>query len=494
MNPLMPGNLTPDDPDDTDFHLLGIPSEDETHALRSRVPFELLATQFVAELRTGKGPSVDLYAKRYPPHAERIRDVFPVLAMLENARIDKEAQSIRRNMPDRFPFTRIGQCELLTELGRGGMGVVYQARDLQSGHVVGLELIDEQEMAADDDLPRLLSGRYRLEATIGHGGMGVVYQARDLQSGHVVAVKILPWRISIVPEWVQRFERESRTAGQLRHKNIVPVFRCGQENGYCYFVMQFVNGIGLDRVIARLQESHGVISVDEIQRDQTGRRPVTLTISDEDDGPQSTVAADTSRRKLTRTSWTNFAKVAIQATQALRAAHAAGILHNDIKPANLLLDAEGRVWVSDFGLSQPIAAAGVKATDRTVAGTLRYMAPERLMGQQSAACDIYSLGATLYELCLQRAAFDHPDREELIRMIMEDRPARPRDLYREIPRGLETIILNCLATHPTDRYASADALLTDLLKFSKGQSVSSTHRATFSAFFQAIRNTLHRKS
>ena len=444
MNPLMPGNLTPDDPDDTDFHLLGIPSEDETHALRSRVPFELLATQFVEELRTGKGPSVDLYAKRYPPHAERIRDVFPVLAMLENARIDKEAQSIRRNMPDRFPFTRIGQCELLTELGRGGMGVVYQAR--------------------------------------------------DLQSGHVVAVKILPWRISIVPEWVQRFERESRTAGQLRHKNIVPVFRCGQENGYCYFVMQFVNGIGLDRVIARLQESHGVISVDEIQRDQTGRRPVTLTISDEDDGPQSTVAADTSRRKLTRTSWTNFAKVAIQATQALRAAHAAGILHNDIKPANLLLDAEGRVWVSDFGLSQPIAAAGVKATDRTVAGTLRYMAPERLMGQQSAACDIYSLGATLYELCLQRAAFDHPDREELIRMIMEDRPARPRDLYREIPRGLETIILNCLATHPTDRYASADALLTDLLKFSKGQSVSSTHRATFSAFFQAIRNTLHRKS
>ena len=444
MNPLMPGNFTPDDPDDTDFHLLGIPSEDETHALRSRVPFELLATQFVEELRTGKGPSVDLYAKRYPPHAERIRDVFPVLAMLENARIDKEAQSIRRNMPDRFPFTRIGQCELLTELGRGGMGVVYQAR--------------------------------------------------DLQSGHVVAVKILPWRISIVPEWVQRFERESRTAGQLRHKNIVPVFRCGQENGYCYFVMQFVNGIGLDRVIARLQESHGVISVDEIQRDQTGRRPVTLTISDEDDGPQSTVAADTSRRKLTRTSWTNFAKVAIQATQALRAAHAAGILHNDIKPANLLLDAEGRVWVSDFGLSQPIAAAGVKATDRTVAGTLRYMAPERLMGQQSAACDIYSLGATLYELCLQRAAFDHPDREELIRMIMEDRPARPRDLYREIPRGLETIILNCLATHPTDRYASADALLTDLLKFSKGQSVSSTHRATFSAFFQAIRNTLHRKS
>ena len=443
MTPSNPENSAPDNPEDTDFHLLGLPSEDEGHALRSRVPFELLATQFVDELRAGKGPSVELYAKRYPPHAGRIREVFPVLAMLENARIDKEAQSIRRNMPDRFPFTRIGQCELLKELGRGGMGVVYQAR--------------------------------------------------DLQSGHIVAVKILPWRISIVPEWVQRFEREARTAGQLRHKNIVPVFRCGQENGYCYFVMQFVNGIGLDRVIARLQESEGVISVDEIQREQTVRRKTPLIISDEEDGPQTTVPADTSRRKLTRTSWTNFAKVAIQATQALRAAHAAGILHNDIKPANLLLDAEGRVWVSDFGLSQPVTAAGVKASDRSIAGTLKYMAPERLMGQQSAACDIYSLGATLYELCLQRATFDHPDRDQLIRMILEDRPARPRNVCREIPRGLETIILNCLATHPTDRYTTADALLADLLRFSKGQSVSSTHRATFSGFFRSIRNTLQRK-
>lgn len=447
MTQSIPENSSPDHPEDTDFHLLGLPSEDEGHALRSRVPFELLATQFVDELRAGKGPSVELYAKRYPPHSARIRELFPVLAMLENARIDKEAQSIRRNMPDRFPFTRIGQCELLTELGRGGMGVVYQAR--------------------------------------------------DLHSGHIVAVKILPWRISIVPEWVQRFEREARTAAQLRHKNIVPVFRCGQENGYCYFVMQFVNGIGLDRVIARLQESHGIISVDEIQRDQIGRRVVARAIPDDadndDDSIQTTVPSETSRRKLTRTSWTNFAKVAIQATQALRAAHAAGILHNDIKPANLLLDAEGRVWVSDFGLSQPIPAVGAKGTDRTIAGTLKYMAPERLMGKQSAACDIYSLGATIYELCLQRATFDHADREELIRMIMEDRPTRPRDLCREIPHGLETIILNCLAKHPTDRYASADALLADLLRFSKGLNVSSTYRASFSGFFRAIRNTMQRK-
>lgn len=440
----------PDAAEDTSFHLLGIPSGDESHELRSRVPFELLASQFVEELRSGKCPAVDLYARRFPPHADKIREVFPVLAMLENARIQKEGQSIRRNMPERFPFTRLGNCELLIEVGRGGMGVVYQGR--------------------------------------------------DLHSGHLVAIKILPWRVSVVPEWVKRFEREARIAAKLRHRNIVPVFRYGQENGYCYFVMQFVNGIGIDRIIARLRETDGIVPLSEIRRQQVHRLPrliVDAEVVPPADIPDSPSETD---RKLTRKSWASFVKVGIQATQALRAAHAAEILHNDIKPGNILLDAEGRVWVSDFGLSQPLEMAdpnrpvtkiaGTSARDRSVAGTLKYMAPERLMGQQTAACDIYSLGATLYELCLQRSVFDHPDREELTRQILEATPVRPRDVCREIPKGLETILLNCIARHPTDRYPSADALLADLLKHSKGQSIGSTSRSSFSGFFRTIRNTL----
>ena len=131
----------PTDDGDTEFQLLGLPTHDDSHALRSREPFELLVTQFVEELRTGKQPSVELYARRFPPHAARIREVFPVLAMLEHARIAKEGQSIRRNMPDRFPFTRIGNCDLISELGRGGMGVVFHARDLQSGHHVAVKIL-----------------------------------------------------------------------------------------------------------------------------------------------------------------------------------------------------------------------------------------------------------------------------------------------------------------------------------------------------------------
>ena len=147
--------------------------------------------------------------------------------MLEHTRIAKEAQSIRRNMPDRFPFTRIGNCELISELGRGGMGVVFQA---------------------------------------------AICNSLDL-----VAVKILPWRVSIVPEWVARFEHEARTtAAQLQHRNIVPVFRYGQENGYCFFVMQFVNGVGLDRVIDRLRETDGVVYSEEIQRLESQRLSGTV--------------------------------------------------------------------------------------------------------------------------------------------------------------------------------------------------------------------------
>ncbi len=435
---------SPAENEDTEFQLLGLPVNDESHSLRSREPFEVLVSQFVEELRHGKLPSVERYARRFPPHAARIREVFPVLAMLEHTRIAKEAQSIRRNMPERFPFTRIGNCELISELGRGGMGVVFQAR--------------------------------------------------DLQLGRLVAVKILPWRVSIVPEWVARFEHEARTAAQLQHRNIVPVFRCGQENGYCFFIMQFVNGVGLDRVIDRLRSTDGVVYSEEIRRLESLRSPGNVNAEFVSGVVPDPAAGGARRRKLTRMSWSNFTKIGIQATQALRAAHAAGILHNDIKPGNLLLDADGRVWVTDFGLSQPIEEHRSAAFDRVVAGTLRYIAPERLLGQQNASCDLYSMGATLYELCLQRPAFDHSDRDELMRSIQEFRPVRPRDIIHNFPRGLETIILNCLEKHPADRYPSADALLTDLLRHSRNQTVGSTSRRSFSGFIRAFRNRMSRSS
>ncbi|MCA9066654.1 MAG: serine/threonine protein kinase [Planctomycetaceae bacterium] len=429
--------------EETGFHLIGFPTVHDEEGLRARQPFEVLASQFVEELRLGQKPSVERYARRYPPHADRIRECFPVLAILEQARLARETETFRHNMPGKFPFTRLGRCELLCELGRGGMGVVFQAR--------------------------------------------------DSLSDHIVAIKVLPWRVSIVPTWQQRFETEARMAAQLRHPNIVPVFRFGQQHGYCYFVMQFVNGVGLDVIIDRLREANGILYADEIQRVEASR-PAAFVGSGaipalREDESLSAREKKEPRKLLRRDSWTSFTRLAIQTTQALRCAHAAGILHNDIKPGNLLIDSTGRVWVTDFGVAQPFESNA--AIPHHVAGTLRFMAPERVMGTpHDVRSDLYSLGATLYELCTLQPMLATSSRDQLIESVLEDEPIAPRTHVPSMPKDLETVILNCVQRHPDDRYTTADSLLADLLKFSRGQRVASTRRRSFSGFFRTIQQSV----
>lgn len=425
---------TPGDEPDTDFQLLGLPTVDENDAQRARIPFEVLASQFVDELRQGDRPTTERYARRFPLHATRIREVFPVLAMLEHARTERESRALRRNMPGAFPFSRLGHCELLQEIGRGGMGVVFRAR--------------------------------------------------DLESGHMVALKVLPWPVTLAAAWVSRFEQEANVARQLQHPHIIPVFRWGQDNGYCYFVMQLIRGAGLDRII-----------------DAIGKVPEGIAVDSLIQSIQNVPPTATPGCTLTSASFTEFARIGIQATQALRAAHAAGICHNDIKPANLLLDAAGHVWIGDFGLSQqlppetigtlPGTTSHTHRTKETGGGTLRYMAPERFRGISSAAADIYALGATLYELCLQCVPFSDDNPEALRKQILDQPPIRPRDLCREFPRGLENIILNCLQKDPRDRYSSAEALLQDLLRFTHGRRIRSTRRSRFAAILHAVASKFH---
>lgn len=422
--------------EDFDFQLQGFPVHSEDQELRARQPVEILASQFVEELRQGKAPSVEEYARRFPVHAETIRDSFPVLALLEQSRLETEATAFRQNMPDQFPFTRLGRCELLCELGRGGMGVVFQAR--------------------------------------------------ESDSGHIVAVKLLPWRVSIVPDWQKRFEEEARTTAKLRHRNIVPVFRFGQEHGYCYFVMQFVNGIGLDVIIQKLRDGQGVIYKDEIARQEAEKPQGFVTSEFAQITPEE--AANHKRGRLTQTSWKAFTQIAIQAAQALRYAHKQGILHNDIKPGNLLLDGEGRVWITDFGLSHPIEDPEGDAAQR-VMGTLRYMAPERLLGAFDARSDIYSLGMTMYELLTLRPAFEAANAEDMMSLILDTTPGSLRDRVKEIPRGLETIVLNCTAKNPEERYPDAGALLQDLLKFSNDKKVVSLRKRGFSALLSRLKGS-----
>ena len=424
--------------DETGFQLLGLPAADDQSAQRARAPFELLVSQFVEELRRGGKPSVELYARRFPPHAERIREVFPVLAMLETARLDRESRSIRRNMPGSFPFSRLGPFELLQEIGRGGMGVVFRAR--------------------------------------------------DQNSGHLVALKVLPWRASVVPEWVARFESEARTAGEIRHPGIVPVYKYGQEDGYSYIAMQLIPGIGLDRVI-QLLGAQGQVDLRQLAESAGVVTPESEAAGQTD---------DVTHNLLGSADWSAFVGIALQAAQALRTAHQAGVCHNDIKPANLLLGTGCRVWVTDFGLSRQLPEIAERAVNHTPGlfgnsqrppiltgavgdheggGTLKYMAPERFAGQNSAAADCYSLGATLYELSLQCSPFAHDDRQQLRQQILTQKPLSPRELCPEFPVGLETIILNCLQKDPADRYESTDALIADLLRWNRGLRIFRTQRS-----------------
>ncbi len=424
--------------EETDFVLQGFPQHSEDQDLRARQPVEILATQFVEELRSGKQPSVASYARRYPLHAVTIRESFPVLALLEQSRIHTEAAAFRTNMPEKFPFKKLGRCELLCEIGRGGMGVVFQAR--------------------------------------------------EVDSGHVVAVKLLPWRVSVVPEWQKRFEEEARTTAKLRHRNIVPVFRFGQEHGFCYFVMQFVNGIGLDVIIRRLREVDGVMYQDEIERMESAQ-PAGFVSSVAMSAIRPDVDLDRieepKRKKLSRTSWKSFTQIAIQTAQALRHAHKEGILHNDIKPGNVLLDGGGRVWITDFGLSQPMNSSG-NQTSRLM-GTLRYMAPERLLGSHDARSDIYSLGITLYELLTLQPAFAAGNEDDMMSQVLDQTPVPPRQIQKLIPNGLETIVMNCISANPMHRYPSGDALLGDLLKFSNDQKIVSLRPSKLSTFMSKMK-------
>jgi serine/threonine protein kinase len=412
--------------DDTGFHLQGSPQPGRDADLRARAPVELLASQFVTELRRGNRPSVETYAKRYPLHADAIRESFPVLAILEQARLQKEAQAIRRSMPQRFPFTRLGNCELLCELGRGGMGIVFQGR--------------------------------------------------DTSSRQIVAVKILPWRVSMVPDWQDRFREEARIAAELRHRHIVPVYDFGQEHGYCYYTMQFINGVSLDQIISRLCETDGIVYQDEIAREQQNRPGGFVTEDQLASVPPVETSGGSGRARLTRFSWKAFAQIAMQVCDALRYAHQQQLLHNDIKPGNILVDSRGQVWLTDFGLSGSVQSSESADEATHPHGTLRYMAPERFAGPHDVRSDIYSLGLTLYEMLTIQPAFDAESEAELIRKIQEDPPARPSKLQRQVPKDLESIVLNCIAKRPAERYQTVESLYSDLLLFGRGQSVRSTRR------------------
>ena len=337
-----------------------------------------------------------------------------------------------------------------------------------------LDAIDFMAGAAPRDLgaahfeaPREL-GEFRILRQLGRGGMGVVYEAEQASLQRRVALKVLPTVAALDDRALQRFQHESQAAASLQHPHIVPIYAVGQQQGLHYFAMQLIEGVSLASEIKALRASQGKF---QFGTGSTIKNAGTITRDDAQ--PHEDTPLNSVKQLLgglgefgTPAYFAKLAQIMRDVALALQHAHEVGVIHRDIKPANLLLDRRGKVWVTDFGLAKLPGSELTGTAD--VMGTLRYMAPEQASGKTvslDARSDVYSLGTTLYELVTLRRAFEAEFQEVLLRKVLTEEPAAPRKVENRVPRDLETIIVKAMTKEPAARYSSAKELAEDLERF-----------------------------
>ncbi len=446
-----------------------------------------LADEFAARYRDGERPSLQEYIDRHPELADDIREMFPAMVEME------QVEEVRQ------------------------------------------QATEQTVTPASPALQQL--GDFRIIREVGKGGMGIVYEAEQVSLGRHVALKVLPKTMLLDAKAKRRFEREAKSAAKLHHTNIVPVFGVGEQDDLPYYVMQFIQGLGLDEVLEELKKlqsanpNTGSFVGAELrvsrsagraagssteQRDEEGLSPAVhsaatmarslLTgefcgtpseavaggdqaVTEDENSAQRqrktlaqpassdsfTVSSssavlpgrgrDGSRSKNKKlTYWQSVASIGVQVAGALEYAHKQGIHHRDIKPSNLLLDTQGTAWVTDFGLAKADDQQNLTHTG-DVLGTLRYMPPEAFDGKSDAKSDVYSLGLTIYEMVAFRPAFDERERNRLIKQVTHEEPARLARLNPQVPRDLETIIHKAIDRDPRQRYESAAGFAEDLQRF-----------------------------
>ena len=418
--------------------------------------FNLLADEFAERHRRGERPPLSEYIEQYPELACQIRELFPALIAIEQFGLAAD-----------HPAEALG----LTSARSGPM-------------------------------PERL-GDYRILREIARGGMGIVYEAVQESLGRHVALKVLPPHRLSDPRQLERFQREARAAAMLHHTNIVPVFGVGEHNGVHHYAMQYIQGQSLDAVLREVKRMRGVepavpaassesrhglalatsVAIGLVSGRFAGQQgllteTVDLPASFSAPPPHgkdvvSEIAEPDSARPASASSilgqsgspyYRSVARIGVQAAEALAYAHHQKVLHRDIKPSNLLLDLEGTVWVTDFGLAK---AEGNEALTQTgdIVGTLRYMAPERFRGLGDARSDIYALGLTFYEMLTLEPAFAAEEKAGLIDKILHAKTPNPRQLDPRTPRDLETIALKAMAREPSERYRTATELAEDLRRY-----------------------------
>jgi serine/threonine protein kinase len=423
----------PDDNPTFEAGIYGLPYGRPGDPAGGREPLEVLATEFVEALREGRHPDVADYEQRHPELAAEIAQLFPLLAAMEAWKGYRERTALEHRALRTLSHERFGSFRIVREIGRGSMGIVFEAQEQFS--------------------PRR------------------------------VAIKVFPFLTS--SSLRAAFDREARTAARLRHPRIVPVYSVGEHEGMRYYVMRLIRGVSLDWLIRQLSGREGIVYPEEITAhfagtvrqkmpadDPAGPEPLDAAAARRGDRARSdAVPTQAFERGLSRNSWHEFARIVAQLADALEFAHRHGTLHRDIKPANLLLDAGGDAWITDFGLARDKEEL-LECDSPLPAGTLRYMAPEQFAGRVDVRSDVYSLGVSLYELLTRTPAFTGPDPRSLARSIVHSPLPKPTQVNPRIPRHLEAILLQATAKDPAQRYASAGELAADLLKFAKAHTGS----------------------
>jgi tetratricopeptide (TPR) repeat protein len=351
------------------------PSTDRTSRLQDDELEEVL-DRYMDEVADGKKPDQEEYLHAYPRLAEALRGVFKTLDFVEAA------------------------------------GKSLNASKLEAGQRLG---------------------EFRIVREIGRGGMGVVYEAVQTSLGRRVALKVLPANVTLSENALERFHREAHTGGRLHHTNIVPVYAVGEESGINYYAMQLIEGRSLAHYLKTAKEEH----------------------------------QEADREHFRRVAWWGQ-----QAAEALAYAHDQGIIHRDIKPANLLFDKKENVWIFDFGLARATDDPTITASGDLL-GTVRYMSPEQAGGGKDldGRTDIYSLGATLYELASLAPVFEGESREQLLQQVSQVEPKPLRQSVRSVPRDLETIISKCLQKDRRLRYQKASQVAEDLRRYLAGEPI-----------------------